>query len=325
MSRRAAAWAALPLALGLAATATVAPPTSRSTPPPTVGAAVLTRDAVLRSGPSKAATRLGTVEEGEVVHLLPHGHRAGFLRVLTGDEEIGWITDRYAHTVDEAEIHAPAGGAGDPTKENEPPPAVRLPPPVRVTAGEFNGCPPQGTPSPQGSRYQQLLALNRQKNRSATPTDADVDPNVTLAAMLRRGSDAGRWNDARAADVVAYVYHVKPGGRSETVNCRLPGDDNRDTHIELTLSSTDTDPSRRVIVEVTPRWRAAMAAAGVDWSTRALQNTIEGRWVRFRGWMFWDDEHDDEAENTNPGGSNVWRATAWEIHPVTSMTIVARP
>jgi len=317
VSRRASAWAALPLAIGLAASASLAPPSSRSTPPPSVGAAVLTRDAVLRSGPSKSAARLGTVAEGEVVFLLPHGHRSGFLRVQTGDEEVGWISDRNAHAISETDVHAPGAAPVEAPKPDVPV--------VRVDAADFNGCPAEGTPSPRGTRFQELLALNRLKNRSAVPADADVDRAITLAALLRRGNDAGRWNEARAADIVAYVFHVKPGGRSETVNCRLPGAENQDTHIELTPSPTDTDPTRRVIIEVTPRWRAAMAAQGVDWSTRALQATYEGRWVRVRGWLFFDAEHDDEAENTNRGGDRNWRGTAWEIHPVTSMAIVSRP
>ena len=38
-----------------------------------------------------------------------------------------------------------------------------------------------------------------------------------------------------------------------------------------------------------------------------------------------DTVHGDEAENTNPGGANNWRATAWEIHPVTSIKILPGP
>ena len=40
------------------------------------------------------------------------------------------------------------------------------------------------------------------------------------------------------------------------------------THIELVLSPGDSAKIRRVIVEVTPRWRAAMHAHGVNWSTK---------------------------------------------------------
>jgi hypothetical protein len=41
--------------------------------------------------------------------------------------------------------------------------------------------------------------------------------------------------------------------------------------------------------------------------------------------MTFDSQHANAAENTNPGGANNWRATAWEIHPVTDIQIVAAP
>jgi hypothetical protein len=41
--------------------------------------------------------------------------------------------------------------------------------------------------------------------------------------------------------------------------------------------------------------------------------------------MFFDDEHDDEAQNTAPNSTNKWRATAWEIHPVTTIQVVPCP
>ena len=45
----------------------------------------------------------------------------------------------------------------------------------------------------------------------------------------------------------------------------------------------------------------------------------------FRGWLFFDSEHTNAAENTNPGNASNWRATAWELHPVTSFSIVPKP
>jgi hypothetical protein len=38
-----------------------------------------------------------------------------------------------------------------------------------------------------------------------------------------------------------------------------------------------------------------------------------------------DFEHVHEAENTNPGGVRNWRATCWEIHPVTGFKILGGP
>ena len=81
----------------------------------------------------------------------------------------------------------------------------------------------------------------------------------------------------------------------------------------------------RVIVEVTPAWRRFMANQGKDWSTARLKQTILHQWVRVQGLMLFDTEHDDEAENTNRGGVGNWRATAWEIHPITSLEILPPP
>ena len=44
-----------------------------------------------------------------------------------------------------------------------------------------------------------------------------------------------------------------------------------------------------------------------------------GRWVRIRGWMLFDVEHQNQSKNTAPGRERNWRATAWEIHPITSV------
>ncbi len=44
--------------------------------------------------------------------------------------------------------------------------------------------------------------------------------------------------------------------------------------------------------------------------------------VRVTGWMFFDSDHNTEAENTNPGGPKNWRATSWEVHPVTGFEVI---
>jgi hypothetical protein len=38
--------------------------------------------------------------------------------------------------------------------------------------------------------------------------------------------------------------------------------------------------------------------------------------------MLFDTEHVGESENTAPGSPGNWRATAWEIHPVTGITLL---
>jgi len=169
-----------------------------------------------------------------------------------------------------------------------------------------------------------VQALNRLKNRYAAPAAADVDSQVTLAALVRPGDDRSRWDEGRGASIVGYVVDVKPGG-IETVNCKARDLPDRDTHIALVLDPMSGEGPRRVIVEVTPRWRALMAARGVDWSTPTLRRQYLGRWVRVTGWLLFDAEHANAAENTAPGRGSDWRATAWEVHPITSIEVVNRP
>ncbi len=70
-----------------------------------------------------------------------------------------------------------------------------------------------------------------------------------------------------------------------------------------------------VIVEVTPRFYAVHS----DWMDITK---LTGHIVRFEGWLFFDSEHKANAVNTNPGNAKDWRATCWEIHPVTAIEII---
>lgn len=119
--------------------------------------------------------------------------------------------------------------------------------------------------------------------------------------------------------MAGYVLAVYEGG-VETANCRARDEARRDTHIEI-ASALGAPKTRRVVVEVTPRWRAKMAACGVDWSTPALRRRLLGHRISVTGWMLFDFEHARESENTDPGNPRDWRASAWEIHPVTEIRL----
>jgi len=168
--------------------------------------------------------------------------------------------------------------------------------------------------------------LNPEKNRYDMPKSSDIDPAVTLAALLKPGHDRGRFTVGRAVEITGYVYDVKKGGM-ETCNCGSNDLVHTDTHIDLTLdgSRKSSVKSKRVIVEVTPRIRRAMEAHGADWSTKGLQKTLLHHWIKVQGWLFYDAEHEMNSENINPNGSSNWRATCWEIHPITSIQVVSPP
>jgi hypothetical protein len=174
-------------------------------------------------------------------------------------------------------------------------------------------CGPEGLATSKSGK-----ALNREKNRFKMPTEADFDPEVSLPVMLAPGKDVTRFNSKKAATIRGFVVSVKPGGNGESCNCNAKKEDERDTHIELALAA-DAPETQRVIVEVTPRGRMITGAA---WKTPKLRSTYENKWVEVSGWLLFDTMHITEAENTNPGHKGNWRATCWEIHPVTKITLL---
>jgi hypothetical protein len=181
-------------------------------------------------------------------------------------------------------------------------------------------CGLEGTANSEG-----MKDLNRHKNRWALPDESDIDPEVSLTAMLAPGKDINRFDQEKAAKIQGFVIDVKPGGM-ETCNCGADDPDLKDTHIELALAA-EAPEIQRVIVEVTPRLRKLMKIKmpDADWTTPALQTKFKGQWVEVTGWLTFDTAHIKQAENTNPGHEGNWRATCWEIHPVTNITPVAAP
>src|SRR2546421_4053080 len=149
-------------------------------------------------------------------------------------------------------------------------------------------CPPEGDAVQAEAR-----ALRPPKRRMATPTARDIDPKVTLKAMLAPGDDTDRWSQQKAATITGYVTDVKVGG-IESVNCHTHTPLYRDTHIEVTAGGSSPEP---LIVEVTPqvRWGRfdwtkgdISVAAHPDWTTPELKHRLIGHWVRFTGWLMFD-------------------------------------
>jgi hypothetical protein len=143
--------------------------------------------------------------------------------------------------------------------------------------------------------------------------------------MLAPGADYTRFDSNKGATIRGYVMSVKVGG-IESCNCKAKNEIDRDTHIGLALAP-GAPKNQWVIVEVTPRLRLQMKGKA-DWSTKALENKETGilnKWVEVSGWLLFDFAHVNEAENTKPGNKGNWRATCWEIHPITSMKVLAGP
>lgn len=160
--------------------------------------------------------------------------------------------------------------------------------------------------------------LHRLKNRTAFPQPTDFDSSITLATLLQPGDDTNRWSTGRAARVQGEVIDVAYAG-AEATNCFSPS--RRDIHI-LIATRKGAAKKEHVVVEVTPTLHNWAAVQGNDWSERTLQAQLVGHWVEFEGWLYFDLGHAEESENISPGKPDNWRATAWEIHPVTKITVI---
>ena len=184
---------------------------------------------------------------------------------------------------------------------------------VIVWLGLAQNCPSEGIALTSRARH-----LHRLKNRTAFPQATDFDTSVTLDKLLAAGDDRNRWSTDRAARLEGEVIDVAYAG-SEATNCFNPN--RRDIHI-LIATHKNAAKKEHVVLEVTPRLGDWAAAQGIDWSEQTLQSQLVGHWVQFEGWLYFDVGHAEESENIAPGNPENWRATAWEIHPVTKITVI---
>lgn len=272
------------------------------------------RVAVVHEDHDAGSAEIGRLLAGDVVDLTSGRQTDGYYHVTLEGGTDGWVyrsfVRRYAGNRPGRTDHASADGGAQP---------LRGAGALDASTYAATDCPPEGT-----AQSDRLKQLNRLKNRTVGPAPASV-VGMPLEDLIFPGEDASRWKPDRAIEVVAYVYNVKMGG-VETCNCGATDAAERDTHIELISDPQEPDVSQRFIVEVTPAWRRFMKATkGLDWSTSALKGSILHKWVKVRGWMLFDSQHTANATNTNPDDSSLWRATCWEIHPVSGLDVVAPP
>lgn len=193
----------------------------------------------------------------------------------------------------------------------------RLQLPQDISIDTFNNCPPEGN-----AKTSAKAESNKEKNQWSIPNDMDIDTKVTLKDVLAPGDDHGRFKVGTPVRIQGYFSEVfKSGGpHGESCNCKATDDVNTDTHINMALtnSAEDVKPENRMVVEVTPRLRYIAGLNGLDWSHGNLKH-YEGSCLEVEGDLFWDDAHEGEARNTPIAGKKIWRATLWEVHPITSI------
>jgi hypothetical protein len=170
-------------------------------------------------------------------------------------------------------------------------------------------------------------AENVLKNRWHPPAPTAFDTSITTQSLIQPGNDPTRWSAGQAGRIRGYVAVVKANTEGESCNCASKKPIDCDTHIAVVPDRESlTDRTKYVFVEVTPRVREVLAAQNppIDWSSDDLKKRLLGKRVEFEGWMFFDSAHTGQAVTTHPVDPKRrnWRATCWEVHPVTSIKLL---
>ncbi len=176
-------------------------------------------------------------------------------------------------------------------------------------------------------------ALNVLKNRD----DKAASPETITVAEIRKASNDKKFSPDKQVSVKAFVASVVSGGNKETCNCGR--NDLRDIHINIVAKASEVgDLSKYVIVEFTPRWQKNFGLKDSNYQKMlaAVRKDIQGKWIQFDGWMLYDSMHKNASKTTMPKQPTCpddgkehpkcnWRATPWEVHPVTAYTKVSAP
>lgn len=188
-------------------------------------------------------------------------------------------------------------------------------------ATSIASCPLEGC----GNEFDPLL--NRSKNRSDEPDEADVvDMSLTEVKALSedlpngwhqgdsRVSFTGPGKEGQPVRVMAYLWKSKRE-HGESCNCGLDasgitGQLLTDIHMVLT-GKKNSKESSSVTAEITPRVRDKRPDPNT-WHWSSI-HTKDKKFIRVTGWLMLDTHH--------LVGSPLVRATNWEVHPITKLEI----
>jgi len=183
----------------------------------------------------------------------------------------------------------------------------------------FDGCAPEGkrkktASNPTGKVPAKEAAMNRMKNRD--DVTGSIDHSITIQDLINSPEETDL-DQNTAVEITGFVADVIKGTPNETCNCARS--DIADIHIDVVAKKKDRNNNNKyVIVEISPRFKAKLG------SMKEVKKKLTGKWVKFTGWLTYDYKHRSNARNVKKTG-NIWRATAWEVHPVTTFKVVSAP
>jgi len=171
-------------------------------------------------------------------------------------------------------------------------------------------------------------ATDYQDLDSRTPSELAKSNHLDLRDQL------ATMGEGQPHGVIGYLYYAKQEG-AESSNCELTAPDDTDFHIGIgfdkglaaaalkrssqTAAQKNALKQTAVVVEMTPQYRSDFAP---EWTLAAVQAVV-GRQVKVVGQLMADNEHNVPKDNCGLAGHGpaCWRASIWELHPVTSFQV----
>jgi hypothetical protein len=307
---------------------------------------------VLRGSPSKTGAKLRTLPPGDTVSRRPEvDAKPGWLPVRTSDGKAGWIGIVHLRNL----AIAAASSATTLTTDNAGAAFARIDTTwartvitqdtIRVQGGVL-ACGPTGDVQDDGT--------NLNKDRANIPSASHlitVDAIRSLPdTLLWRFTNRTHWTHDDSALVMPYegipvtvegfFEIVKPQATSppsgtntvgESPNCHSWMEDDTDWHIALVADPSETE-ERAVVVEPTPRTKRHHAgwvvdsakALAVRRSPSAARNEAAAARMRVTGFLMLDPVHPTHIRGhctSNCANKTFYRATLWEVHPVTRIEV----
>lgn len=218
---------------------------------------------------------------------------------------------------------------------------------------DFRGCHeeyPTGCTKSERGHYDAYLNALKNAVKSSKWSKSGVEylsladfrkKDRAMPANLKKGNheqfktELAALGEGRLYGIVGYLYYAELMAE-ESSNCQLAGEPNADYHIGIGYNSAtakaifdkvkfDKDELREmkrtsVIVEMTPHYREDIQP---NWNIADIK-AVRGRKVRVIGQLLIDNEHNIPSQNCALDGADearCWRASAWELHPVTTFQV----
>jgi hypothetical protein len=175
--------------------------------------------------------------------------------------------------------------------------------------------------------------------------EGGIPDTLTSTNHAQHSVELAQMGEGQIVSILGTLYYTVHGG-SETCNCQLSGDESLiDFHIGVGFADfplgvdllsrlrSGSEYSRilspqdqhlldqpAVVVEMTPYYREQFRP---NWTLAKVQSVI-GRQVKVTGQLMIDNVHhkpSDDCGLADADLSSCWRASVWEVHPVTNFQV----